>query len=299
MRIITPQTIHIAGMAVEHTAEFLAAIGAPSDWETDAPSDAEKLIELAGRLCYKSFGTDLNPNVTKVREGNSAYMKGIQDSRHGSVMEHAHDTFAFVNVSRVFTHELVRHRVDNFSQESLRFVRLDKLKMFYPTVFKKEFLAEVYDALDSEAKDRIGQKLAYYRITNPDLVREKWADFMANAMLEKFIEVAEKLENTQLWFAEQLWLDNITNFSVKKKLTSAMRRLAPEGLATDIICTGNARGWRQQIEMRTSRHAEEEIRIVFGDVYNQLSGRYPNVYQDARVETVDGLPEVTFENSRI
>jgi thymidylate synthase (FAD) len=299
MKFVTPQTIHLAGMAVENTADFLAALGAPENWDTDAPSDAEKLIELAGRLCYKSFGTDLNPNVTRVREGNASYMAGILTSKHGSVLEHAHDTFAFINVSRVFTHELVRHRPNNFSQESLRFVRLDKLKMFYPSVFKRDFLLDVYDALDGDAKDKIGQQHTYYRITNPDLIREKWADTTAAVLLQTFIETAERLEETQLALARLLQLDHITNFGVKKKLTSAMRRLAPEGLGTDIICTGNHRAWRHQIEVRTSAHAEEEIRIVFADVYNQLSGRYPNVYQDARVETIDGLPQITFENSRV
>lgn len=299
MKFVTPQTIHIAGMAVENTAEFLEAIHAPSDWSTDAKSDSELLVELAGRLCYKSFGTELNPNITRVREGNDVYLKGILDSRHGSVLEHAHDTFAFINVSRVFTHELVRHRVDNFSQESLRFVRLDKLKMFYPGVFKREFLMEVFDSLDGDAKDDIGQAMAYYKLTNPELIREKWADMVASAVLKIFTQTTEILEATQLELAKTFMLDHIGNFGIKKKLTSAMRRLAPEGLGTDIICTGNGRGWRQQIEMRTSRHAEEEIRIVFADVYNQLSARYPNMYQDARVEIIDGLPEISFENSRV
>jgi thymidylate synthase (FAD) len=299
MKFIKPVAIHMAGAAVTNTHLFLEAIGAPEDWDTDAPSDAERLIEIAGRTCYKSFGTELNPNITRVREGNAPYMKGILDSRHGSVLEHAHDTFGFVNVSRVFTHELVRHRVNNFSQESLRFVRLDKLKTFKPSVFGAPFLESVFDALDQETKDRLGQNYAYYRIVNPDLVREKWASDTAAAMLANFIQCMEGLEKTQLWMARTLELDHIGNFSIKKKLTSAMRRLAPEGLATDIVCTGNHRAWRQQVEMRTSQHAEEEMRIVFADVYNQLSGRYPNLYQDARVAEVDGLPEITFENSRV
>lgn len=299
MKFVKPQSIHIAGMAVENTADFLAAIGAPENWHTDAPSDAETLIELAGRLCYKSFGTDLNPNVTRVREGNKAYMGGVIGSRHGSVLEHAHDTFAFIGVSRIFTHELVRHRVNNFSQESLRFVRLDQLKAYYPQVFQKAFLLEVFDSLGQDALDEIGQGMAYYKITNPDLIREKWADATAATLFATFVQTFEQLEETQVSMAKLLHLDNITNFGVKKKLTSAMRRLAPEGLATDIICTSNHRGWRQQIEMRTSAHAEEEIRVVFADVYNQLSSRYPNLYQDARVALVDGLPEITFEHSRI
>ena len=52
-------------------------------------------------------------------------------------------------------------------------------------------------------------------------------------------------------------------FHVKKEVTSALRRLAPIGLSTDIIWTANARTLRHVIEMRTAPGAEEELRLVF------------------------------------
>ena len=54
-------------------------------------------------------------------------------SAHGSVLEHANYSFAFRNVSRVFTHELIRHRAGSaFSQESLRYVRLTDIGFRVP-----------------------------------------------------------------------------------------------------------------------------------------------------------------------
>src|SRR5690606_28015896 len=103
-------------------------------WKTDAPSDSERLCEVMGRLCYRSFEPGLNPNVTRVREGNETYLANILNVGHGSVIEHANLNFIFADVSRVFTHELVRHRAGTaMSQESLRFVRLDKLSAYVPT----------------------------------------------------------------------------------------------------------------------------------------------------------------------
>jgi len=88
---------------------FLTHIGTLA-WETDAPSDSEKLTEVMGRLCYRSFEAGLNPNVTKVRSGSRDYLQNVISVRHGSVCEHAVVNFIFADVSRVFTHELVRHR---------------------------------------------------------------------------------------------------------------------------------------------------------------------------------------------
>src|SRR3990172_4075932 len=112
--------------------EYLVHIGVP-DWGTDAPTDSEELIEVMGRLCYRSFEPGMNPNVTKVREGSEAYLGNILQVKHGSVLEHPTLQFIFADVSRVFTHELVRHRVGvAISQESLRFVRLTDIPFWFP-----------------------------------------------------------------------------------------------------------------------------------------------------------------------
>lgn len=263
MKIITPQIFHLASttMDTEGHVGFLRSQEA-TDWRTDAPGGSEYLIEMAGRMCYKSWKPDLNPNVTKVREGNKQYIGNILKQKHGSVLEHGHDTFAFVNVSRVFTHEVVRHRLANYSQESLRFVRLTELKAYYPQI--------LVDAPED----------IVYKIENI------------------FDETFKTLEDIQRKLAEVLDLDNM-DFSDKKKFTSAMRRLAPIGLATNIIMTTNHRNWRHIIQMRTSRHAEEEIRLVFGDVADWMYYHYPAIYQDMHQEYVDGLSEYTFENEKV
>jgi thymidylate synthase (FAD) len=127
------------------TSAYLDHVGAPS-WNTDAPSDAEKLCEVMGRLCYRSFEPGLNPNVTRVRQGNDVYLGNIVDVGHGSVLEHGFMNFIFADVSRVVTHELVRHRAGTaISQESLRFVRLDKLSAYVPThIRESEQGMEIY-----------------------------------------------------------------------------------------------------------------------------------------------------------
>ena len=108
---------------------YLDAVGGAS-WldgrlAEDDRNDAELLVEAGGRACYRSWEPGLNPNVTRIRTDRREYLGNILASGHGSVLEHASFTFALHDVSRVFTHELVRHRAGSaFSQESLRYVRL-------------------------------------------------------------------------------------------------------------------------------------------------------------------------------
>ena len=227
--------------------EYLREIGSP-EWSPDPNvSNAENLIEAAGRLCYMSWQAydpkkprATNPNVTKVREGNKRYLKNILESGHGSVLEHCCATFIFNDISRVCTHELVRHRAGMaYSQQSLRYVRLDDLGFWMPP----QVLAD--DAL---------------------------------AMI--FVETVHLLESVQRRLAEHTDIANIKDFHLKKKLTSMFRRLAPIGLATSIMVTGNLRSWRHIIAQRTSPAAEEEIRIVIGGVAEILKKKYPNALQD-------------------
>ena len=263
MKFIEPKVFHVAHTVLmpQGVQDYLDALDIP-DWVTDAPSDVETLIEVMGRGCYRSFQPGMNKNVTKIREGNEPYVANLLSTRHGSVVEHAADSYIFLDVSRVFTHELVRNRIGNaFSQESLRYVRLDSLKAWFPKVFQD----------------------------HPEATQLK------AFMQEKF----EVMEDWQRQLAVFLDIDNVKDFKTKKKLTSAMRRFAPIGLATMIGFSGNQRSIRWAIEQRTDPAAEEEIRIVFGQVAEEQRRNYPNLYQDMFVEEHDGLNWYRFHNSKI
>ncbi len=84
-------------------------------WRTDTEIGAEALCEMAGRVCYMSFG--------KGRKTNQEYLANIINVQHGSVLEHAVWNFIITGVSRSLTHELVRHRAGfAYSQLSQRYV---------------------------------------------------------------------------------------------------------------------------------------------------------------------------------
>ncbi|MGO2036454.1 MAG: FAD-dependent thymidylate synthase, partial [Brevibacterium sp.] len=138
MRQVEPSVELLAKPSIdwESMRTYLDEVGGTS-WadrveEADSP-DAEDLLEFSGRMCYRSWEPGLNPNVSRVRTDSAQYLGNVIASQHGSVLEHANFTFVLHNVSRVLTHELIRHRAGSaFSQESLRYVRLADIPFWFP-----------------------------------------------------------------------------------------------------------------------------------------------------------------------
>ncbi len=238
---IEPTVIKLAETRIdEKGVQELAAKYGASDWlnrvRPTQRNDAEFLVELAGRTCYKSFGLGLNPNVTKIRDNSRDYLTNVLEKGDGSILEHATVTFAFLNVSRVFTHEIVRHRAGTaMSQESLRYVRPRQIGLWVP----------------------------------PDL------ETTANKVSETIEEIERRYHDLE---AQYDW-DKMT-FEQKKRVTSALRRLLPDGIATNLIWTANHRTIRWVIEMRTHPSAEVEIRKVIGQVAEICLRDYPILYGD-------------------
>lgn len=249
MKAVQPQVYLIAAPALdyEEIEEYLKEVGGESWLERiyRESDDPQNLVEFAGRFCYRSWEPGLNPNVTRIRTDQGDYLKNILSSAHGSVLEHAQFTFALHNVSRVFTHEQVRHRVGTaISQESLRFVRLDNLPFWFPD----------------------------WAQTDPEL-------------LTRATTLLKEMEEFQGWMADHFGLDEEgVPFAEKKAKTSFMRRFAPEGVATGMVWSANIRTLRHTIESRTAKGAEEEIRIIFDRIGRIMQQECPLLFGDYEVD---------------
>src|SRR5437879_12440558 len=130
MKAVKPLVIKIGETIVDRSAlrEVLSAVGLSDAGRdrflTSHGTDGQTLVEFAGRICYESYEPGLNPNVTRIREDPSDYCKNIVIRGDGSILEHSYISFALLNISRVCSHEIVRHRVGTaVSQESLTYVR--------------------------------------------------------------------------------------------------------------------------------------------------------------------------------
>ena len=258
-KLVHPKAFLIAETKVDHAAIDHALIHLGVDgWISDGETDADVLTEFAGKSCYMSFDRQLNLNLTKVGgRPNSTYIQdGIIGNKHGSVLEHSSVTFFLTNVSRVVTHELVRHRAGTaFSQTSGRYVRTDEVDMYMP-----EELTAIPGARGV------------------------------------FLKAIRDMEENLADLVTVSGIEDMTDFGLKKRLTSAFRRLIGNGQANHLVMTGNHRAWRHIIEMRTSVHAEEEIRVIMGDVAQQLKDKFPTIYADM---TLNGVGEWVFAHSKV
>jgi thymidylate synthase (FAD) len=257
VKSVEPEVILIARPQLDYeaVAGYLCEVGGDS-WlarldKGDLDNDAQNLAEFAGRLCYRSWEPGLNPNVTRIHTDQVKYLENILAQAHGSVLEHVSFTFVLHNVSRVLTHELVRHRPGTaVSQESLRYVRLVDLPFWFP----------------------------------------EWAR-QDGELMRRAAAVLDQLEEFQGWLADHFGLDTPgMPFHEKKVKTSFMRRFAPEGVGTGLVWTANIRTLRHTIEARTDPGAEEEIRLVFGRIGALLRAEAPALFGDYVVEDGAWVP---------
>lgn len=100
------------------------------DWGAESGVDILKKIERIGRTAYKS-----EDKITETSSEN--FVKGLIKSGHHSVIEHHNITVKFIT-NRGVTHELVRHRLCAFTQESTRYVKYsDNMNFILPVWYDK------------------------------------------------------------------------------------------------------------------------------------------------------------------
>lgn len=123
--------------------------------------DAEKLIETAGRTSYLSF--DKQGKGTE-----KAFIRMLILNRHLSVLEHAYATFRISEVSRAFTHQLVRHRLCSFTQQSQRYVDESNFNYIEPESIRNNPRAHsIFTEFISEA-EKVYSELQRLGIKNED-----------------------------------------------------------------------------------------------------------------------------------
>jgi len=184
------------------------------------------IIEMAGRTCYKS--------EDKMAEGTASKFVGrIVGSGHESVIEHGSATVRFIT-DRGVTHELVRHRLAAYSQESTRYC--DYSKENGEGRGHLQFIRPVW--VD---KDVLGIHAEEYRAM-PDEATNTWLNCMWN------LEDAYKRMRCEGWQAQEA------------------RSILPNSLKTEIVMTANLREWRHVFRLRAAPAAHPQMRALMQDM---------------------------------
>lgn len=230
-------------------------------------SCVEKVIEKAGRTCYKS--------EDKITEDSSAnFCKMIQTKNHLSVLEHCSATFRIIT-SRDILQEIVRHRLASYSVESTRYVNYNKkggIQFILPWWCPEEIVGEYETCYDEDNgvsimfdDDEEGNKEKtidkyWYNSDNGEAVRS---------------DVAE-------WFSSIASAECNYNNLIKNlgQTPQQARSVLPGATKTEIVMTANFREWLHFLSLRTSQQAHPDIQIIAKKIGNILHAVSPNIFSE-------------------
>src|SRR3989339_1427835 len=195
-------------------------------------------IEMAGRTAYQSFRGEVT------QESAKRFVAMLLRSGHESVIEHTSLEVKFTGVSRGLTHELVRHRLASFTQESTRYVDYAK-------------------GGDSPDLERFQLECVF----PPHRDEMERVDLGGGRMMTP-VEMMEEIELFYRGLRRAGW-----------KPEDA-REFLPNATGSDVVMTANWREWRHVFGMRTQKAAHWEIRKVMGDLLVGVQGIIPVVFDD-------------------
>lgn len=194
-------------------------------------------IERAGRTCYKS--------EEKITENSAKdFVKMIIKSGHESVIEHKSISVLFV-CDRGVSHEIVRHRLCSFSQESTRYCNY--------------------------ATGKFGKELTF--------IIPNWMNEITNDSTE------DEKELTAIWWNSMRNAETAYNQLIFKGwLPQQARSVLPNSLKTEIVVTANLREWRTIMKQRTSTKAHPQMRELMRPLLDELKVLIPIIFDDISYE---------------
>jgi thymidylate synthase (FAD) len=217
--------------------------------------EPEATVAAAAKLCYSA--SDVETLLKKLtKEKIRSLVRDLIKRGHHSAVEHASFTFVVEGISRACTHQLVRHRIASYSQQSQRYVSM-------------------------ESKKQGGQ----FPFVVPDSVKD--------AGLENWF--TEKMREIQSWYDELCGkLEERLNIKGEEVYQDA-RYLLPNAAATRIMITMNARELWHFFTLRCCNRAQWEIRKMAIEMLKCVKKIAPTLFENAGPNCVRGpCPEGEF-----
>lgn len=210
------------------------------DFEESFDGDAMlKKIELAGRTCWKSEG--LAGDFEKTKQ----FVKHIMSKNHMSVIEHASITVRIIT-DRGVTHEIVRHRLASYSQESTRYCNYSKDK------FENEIsviLPVWFSADDKET-----------RVIDSGIVDDT----------EYGVWKAACEASQDYYFA----------LLRRGQTPQQARAVLPNSLKTELVMTANLREWKHFFDLRASAAAHPQMRELAQSMLEGFRKAVPIIFDE-------------------
>lgn len=206
---------------------------------TNITGNELKLIELAGRTCYKSEDKITDESAKK-------FVKNIVSRGHEAMLEHSILSVKFI-CDRGVSHELVRHRLASFAQESTRYCNY--------------------------SKDKFGNELTFIE---PFFFCQKGICNRDNGLLYNiWLDECESAENAYLKLLEL------------GATPQEARSVLPNSIKTEVVVTMNYREWRHFFKLRAARFtgpAHPQMEEITRPLLEEVKKLIPAVFDDIVIQ---------------
>ena len=199
--------------------------------------DELKHIERIGRVCYKS-----EDRITEDGESAKKFVKMLIDRGHEAMIEHSSLSVRFT-VDRGVSHELVRHRIASFAQESTRYVNY--------------------------SLDRYGNEINVIHIEKGITLDKKMNNMDANTIAAVIEELERAMEDAEKHYMKMIELGATPQIA---------RTVLPSSTKTELVITANYREWRAFFKLRISATAHPQMREITIPLLEELKKRLPVIF---------------------
>lgn len=229
---------------------MMKLIKSNSEILTNINENLLKSIELYGRICYKSENKITEKSTEK-------FIKHIIKNGHHSVIEHINISVKII-CDRGISHELVRHRLASFSQESTRYVNYG---------------------------------------TNCTYIIPSWFEHI-NECNNKEFNINDNLDNfneDEKYWIESIILNELHYhmllFNFKWNPQKA-RSILCNSTKTELIITANLREWRHIFNLRCSRKAHPQMQEIMIPLMIKMSNAIPIIFDDIKEKYIEGVNNI-------
>lgn len=198
-----------------------------------------KHIELIARECYKSLD-----KITDDGESAKKFVKNLIDAGHEAMIEHSTLSVKFM-VDRGVSHEIVRHRIASYAQESTRYVNY--------------------------SKDKYGNEIKVIDISNGIHLDNKMSNLNADTIAQIYGEWWSAMEDAERHYMKMIELGATPQIA---------RSVLPNSTATTLTMTANYREWRAFFKLRTAQGAHPQMREIACALLADLKTKLPIIFDD-------------------
>ena len=217
----------------------------------------DKVVAQAGKLCYSAVGVDeIAQKLTE--EEIARYVNMLANIGHESPLEHVSFTFAIEGISRACTHQIVRHRIASYSQQSQRYVKLEQFEYIIPPAIEKNPEAKRI-FIETMERDQKAYDELVDLLLEDILIDKHAADYGSciREILKENLDVAPDRSKVLDLYAEKFF-ENYRK--AEKQAIEDARYVFPNACETKIVVTMNARSLYNFFSKRCCNRAQWEIR---------------------------------------